>query len=64
MKKAYELSVLTGCEVGLIMFSQQGKVIQFASQDIDQTLMHYTNLIPAESRTNKDVGDVHYHSSL
>jgi hypothetical protein len=44
MKKAYELSVLCDCEIGLIIFSSQNKLVQYASTDMDQILLRYTNV--------------------
>jgi len=56
MKKAYELSVLCGCEVGLIMFTANNKLFQYASSDIDRILLRYTEYNePHESRTNDDI---------
>ncbi|TPX63628.1 hypothetical protein SpCBS45565_g06475 [Spizellomyces sp. 'palustris'] len=55
MKKAYELSVLCGCEIGLIMFASNGKLFQFASTDMDKILLRYTETEPHESRTNDDI---------
>ena len=56
MKKAYELAVLCNCEVGLILFTQNNKLFQFASSDMDQLLLRYTEFSePHESRTNVDV---------
>jgi len=53
MKKAYELSVLCGCEVGLIMFTANNKLFQYASSDMDRILLRYTEYNePHESRTN------------
>ncbi|ORZ19599.1 myocyte enhancer factor 2D, partial [Absidia repens] len=39
MKKAYELSVLCNCEVALIVFNPKGKLVQYASSDMDHILM-------------------------
>jgi len=56
MKKAYELSVLCGCEVGLIMFTANNKLFQYASSDMDRILLRYTEYNePHESRTNEDI---------
>jgi hypothetical protein len=44
MKKAYELSVLCDCEIALIMFNNNGKLVQYASTDIDKILMKYTEV--------------------
>ena len=59
MKKAYELSVLCNCEVGLIMFSNNNKLFQFASSDMDRILLRYTDYSePHESRNNEDLARV------
>lgn len=57
MKKAYELSELCGCEVGLIMFAGNGKLFQFASTDMNDILLRYTeyNGEPHESKNNDDI---------
>jgi hypothetical protein len=44
MKKAYELSVLCNCEIALLIFNTSGKLVQYASTDIDQILMKYTEV--------------------
>ncbi|VVC28194.1 Hypothetical protein CINCED_3A005040 [Cinara cedri] len=55
MKKAYELSVLCNCEVGLIVFSSSDKLYQYASTDMDPLLLKYTEYSGEhESLTNKD----------
>lgn len=56
MKKAYELSVLCGCEIGIVMFNCQGKLFQFATHDLDSLLMRYTECEDAlESKNNADI---------
>lgn len=44
MKKAYELSVLCDCEIALLIFNTNGKLVEYASTDIDQILMKYTEV--------------------
>lgn len=59
IKKAYELSVLCGCDVGLILFSPTGKLYQYASHDMDRILLRYTENNDAfESRNNDDISRV------
>ncbi|EIE81910.1 hypothetical protein RO3G_06615 [Rhizopus delemar RA 99-880] len=48
MKKAYELSVLCDCEIALLIFNTNGKLVQYASSDIDQILMKYTEFMGEE----------------
>lgn len=56
MKKAYELSVLCDCEIALIIFNNSGKLVQYASTDIDKILMKYTEVkIYILSAKNKQV---------
>ncbi|XP_019427308.1 PREDICTED: MADS-box protein AGL42-like [Lupinus angustifolius] len=44
LKKAYELSVLAEAEVGLIIFSQKGRLYEFSStSDIRQIMERYRN---------------------
>ena len=59
MKKAYELSVLCDCEIALIIFSSSNKLYQYASTDMDNVLLKYTEYNePHESLTNKNIIDV------
>ncbi|KAJ8552734.1 hypothetical protein K7X08_020127 [Anisodus acutangulus] len=41
LKKAYELSVLCDAEVALIIFSQKGKLFEFASSNMQNTIERY-----------------------
>lgn len=53
------MSVLCGCEVGLIVFSNTGKLYQYASTDMDRILLRYTENTEAyESRNNEDIARV------
>ncbi|KAJ1987427.1 Myocyte-specific enhancer factor 2D [Coemansia spiralis] len=53
LKKAYELSVLCDCEIAVIIFSSQNKLVQYASTNMDKVLMRYTDHgEPNESLTN------------
>ncbi|KAI3660352.1 hypothetical protein MP638_005366 [Amoeboaphelidium occidentale] len=53
-KKAWELSVMCDCDLGLIMY-QSGKLYQYSSRDMDNFLLRYTSSFePVETRTNKD----------
>ncbi|GAA99361.1 uncharacterized protein L969DRAFT_93821 [Mixia osmundae IAM 14324] len=56
MKKAYELSVLCSCDVAVIVFNQNGKLYQFASNGhIDDIMLHYADSKEAfESRGPED----------
>lgn len=59
MKKAYELSVLCDCEVGLIIFSNTQKLFQYSSTEMDNILLKYTeHAEPHESKTNNDLAKV------
>lgn len=59
MKKAYELSVLCDCEVGLIIFSNTQKLFQYSSTEMDNILLKYTeHAEPHESKTNHDLAKV------
>lgn len=65
MKKAFELSVLCDCEIGLIIFSNTNKLFQFASTDMDSILLKYTDHAdPHESKTNQDMAKVVYFSHI
>ncbi|KAE9595558.1 putative transcription factor MADS-MIKC family [Lupinus albus] len=41
LKKAFELSVLCDAEVALIVFSQRGKLYEFASSSMQETIKRY-----------------------
>ncbi|WOG82777.1 hypothetical protein DCAR_0101945 [Daucus carota subsp. sativus] len=45
MKKAYELSVLCEAEIAVIVFSSTGKLFEFASSSMDQTLARYSKCL-------------------
>ncbi|OIT34333.1 PREDICTED: truncated transcription factor CAULIFLOWER A-like [Nicotiana attenuata] len=51
LKKAFELSILCDAEVALLIFSPSGKAYQFASHDIDRTILRYKNEVGL-SKTN------------
>lgn len=56
MKKAYELSVLCDCEVAIIIFNKSNRLYQYASTDMDQILLKYTEYNePHESLTNTNI---------
>ncbi|XP_060858117.1 transcription factor mef2A-like isoform X2 [Metopolophium dirhodum] len=56
MKKAYELSVLCDCEVAIIIFNNNTRLYQYASTDMDQILLKYTDYSePHESLTNTNI---------
>src|SRR5690554_5177921 len=44
MKKAMELSVLCDCQIGLIIFNSNNKLVQYSSHDIDSILLRYTEV--------------------
>ncbi|PVU96004.1 hypothetical protein BB561_001446 [Smittium simulii] len=59
MKKAYELSTLCECEIALIIFNSQGKLVQYSSNDMNKILMRYTEYgEPVESFTNADCNQI------
>nr|AQM52282.1 SOC1 [Monotropa hypopitys] len=45
LKKAFELSVLCDAEVALIVFSPRGKLYEFASSSMQETIQHYQRRI-------------------
>ncbi len=56
LKKAMELSILCQCEVSVIIFSQQDKLFEYASEDMDKMLQRRAQFTEArDSRTNSDV---------
>jgi hypothetical protein len=59
MKKAYELSVLCGCEIALIIFNSNDRLFQYASSHMDKVLLKYADYNqPHETCTNVDIIDV------
>lgn len=59
MKKAYELSVLCDCEIVIIIFNNNNKLFQYASSNVDNILLKYTeHNEPNETKTNMDILDV------
>nr|KAJ3419978.1 Ribosome-releasing factor 2, mitochondrial [Polyrhizophydium stewartii] len=44
LKKAYELSILCDCEIGIVIFSRQKKLCVYSSHDMDKTLLKYTEM--------------------
>ncbi|CAF0743736.1 unnamed protein product [Didymodactylos carnosus] len=59
MKKAYELSVLCGCEIALIVFNSNDRLFQYASSDMDKVLLRYAEYNePHESCTNTEIVDI------
>ena len=59
LKKAYELSVLCDVDVALIVIGNNQKLYQYASSNINEILMKYTEIQePYESKTNADVHEV------
>lgn len=44
MKKAMELSVLCDCQIGLIIFNTNNKLVQYSSHDMDSILLRYTEV--------------------
>ena len=59
LKKAYELSILCDCEIAVIMISNNRKLYQYASSNMNSILIRYTEFKdPDESKTNADILDV------
>jgi hypothetical protein len=56
LKKAMELSILCQCEVAVVIFSQHGKLFEYANKDMGKLLQrredHRTE---RDSKTNVDV---------
>jgi len=49
-------SILCDCEIALVIFNSQGKLTQYASGNIDQTLSRFIDEKPMESWTNDSYG--------
>ncbi|CAN1842522.1 MADS-box protein AGL42 [Linum perenne] len=48
LKKAGELSVLCDAEVGVVVFSQRGRLSEFSSHGMDKTIARYQKYAPIE----------------
>lgn len=46
MKKAWELSVLCGADVSILIFSNVGKAYEFSSKDLDEEMDRYLDVRP------------------
>ncbi|KAL3521482.1 hypothetical protein ACH5RR_019631 [Cinchona calisaya] len=55
LKKAYELSVLCDAQVALIIFSQKGKLYEFSSTNIQNTIKKYRDCVGEDQRSNQDI---------
>jgi len=63
LKKAYELSILCDTEIAIMMITSNSKLYQYASSNINEFLMRYTEIQePFESKTNADVWQVKSHN--
>jgi len=61
MKKAYELSILCDCEIGLVVFSSNNKLFQYASNGMENILLRYGEYNDViESRNNNDMEQVFF----
>ena len=65
MKKAYELSVLCDCEIVIIIFNSNNKLYQYASSNVDNILLKYTeHNETSETKTNSDIVEVGHRCGL
>ncbi|KAF3645938.1 Gamma carbonic anhydrase like 1, CAL1 isoform 1, partial [Capsicum annuum] len=53
LKKAYELSILCDAEVALLLFSPSGKAYQFASHDMERTILRYKNEVGLSNNSDQ-----------
>ncbi|GJV56511.1 MADS-box protein SOC1-like protein [Tanacetum coccineum] len=60
LKKAFELSVLCDAEVGLIIFSPRGKLCEFASSSMEETIERYRSHVKeVQTDNSSSVEDAH-----
>ncbi|CAN0902661.1 MADS-box protein AGL42 [Linum grandiflorum] len=52
LKKANELSVLCDAEVGVVVFSQRGRLYEFSSHGMDKTIGRYHKYAAVEINKN------------
>ncbi|KAI5475447.1 SRF-type transcription factor RlmA [Pseudohyphozyma bogoriensis] len=63
-KKAFELGVLCSAEVAVVVFNSNGKLFEFSSGDMDETLLRYSNFNGQHERrgpadyANPDITDI------
>jgi len=60
IKKAMELSILCDCNIALIVFSSSNKLFQYASSDMDDILLKYTEY----NEAHKPLTNVDYYKSF
>ncbi|KAK9056220.1 hypothetical protein SSX86_027310 [Deinandra increscens subsp. villosa] len=60
LKKAFELSVLCDAEVALIIFSPRGKLYEFASSSMKDTIERYRNQVKDAQTDTSSVEDVQH----
>ncbi|XP_076905272.1 MADS-box protein SOC1-like isoform X3 [Bidens hawaiensis] len=59
LKKAFELSVLCDAQVALIVFSPRGKLCEFASSSMEETIERYRNQVKeVQTENSATVEDV------
>lgn len=64
MKKAYELSVLCGCEIAVIIINNN-LLHEYASSNMDHILLKYTEYLkPYESITNQNIENVKTNNNI
>ncbi|KAK1420152.1 hypothetical protein QVD17_21516 [Tagetes erecta] len=60
LKKAFELSVLCDAEVALIIFSPRGKLYEFASSSMQETIERYRSQVKDVQTDTSSVEDVQH----
>lgn len=60
LKKAFELSVLCDAEVALVIFSPRGKLYEFASSSMQETIERYRNHVKDVQTDTSSVEDVQH----
>eukprot|EP01018_Ginkgo_biloba_P003270 Gb_39109 [translate_table: standard] len=63
LKKAWELSVLCDAEVALVIFSSTGKIYEFASHGMKETLEKYRNVSTTNEECSPDNQSVEFSCS-
>nr|AGV31153.1 C-class MADS-box protein [Allium cepa] len=58
LKKAYELSVLCDAEVALVVFSSRGRLYEYATNSVKQTIERYKKASTDTSNTGTHVSEV------
>lgn len=64
LKKAYELSVLCDAEVAVIIFSNRGKLYEFADKSVNRTIERYKKVCAKDLRWETSISSKYYEGEI